>query len=153
MKKLSLFSSLFTLLLLVSITACKKEDDKEPSKTDLITAHSWQGEQVLVLGTDAASNPFFSSLLPDITTMTLTFNRNGTYSASYVDNGQTIPISGNWEFRDNETSIFFDLLTSFGLNETLTIKELSADKLQFSTTVTVPGFPTSLPVDIHFVKK
>ncbi|WP_114783254.1 hypothetical protein [Botryobacter ruber] len=153
MKNYWLFSSLFLVLLLLSFSACQKEEDKEPSKTDMITAHSWQGEQVLVLGTDVATNPLFSGLLPDITTMTLTFNRNGTYNASYVENGQTIPVSGNWEFRDNETSVFFDLLTTFGLNETLSLKELSADKLQFSTTVNIAGFPGSLPVDVHFVKK
>jgi hypothetical protein len=152
MKTSRLLPLIALLFAFTFFTGCKKdkEADPEPSTADRLAANSWQGDKVMALGMDASTNPLFAGRLPDIKTMVLIFKKDGTYTATYTENGQTVPLSGTWELRNNDTSIHFDLLTSFGLEDEVDIKTLTEKSLILTTTVAVPTFG-QVPLEVHFV--
>ncbi|WP_187261432.1 hypothetical protein [Pontibacter beigongshangensis] len=154
MKTSRLLPLIAILLAFTFFTGCKKDkNEPEPELTaeDRLTAKSWQGDKVLALGMDAYAIPQLADMLPDIKTMVLVFKKDGTYTATYSEKGQSVPLSGTWELRKEDTSIYFDLLSTFGLNEEVDIKTLTATSLILTTTVTVPNNPLQIPLEVHFV--
>ncbi|MFT2011321.1 lipocalin family protein [Pontibacter sp. 13R65] len=150
--KTSQLLPLFALLMVFSLfTGCKKDDETpEPSTKEKLVAHNWRGDKVMAMGMDASTHPILASQIPDIKTMVLVFNENNTYTATYSDNGQTIPLSGTWELRNQDKFIHFDLLASFGLPEQVEIKTLTSSNLVLTTTAQVPVLgPT--PLEVHFI--
>lgn len=134
---LFLASSLF-------FSSCDKDKDTEPTKTDLVVAHEWKGERVLVNGIDVSARPEIQSMLLDIKSTTLTLRRDGTYTATYVQAGKSQTTTGTWEFRENETIIFFDLL------DELRIERLTADNMDLEATVDQNG--RTFNAMVQFVK-
>lgn len=137
----------FLLLLLVAtfmFSGCKKDKDTEPTNTDLIVAHEWKGDRVLVNGMDVSNRPEIKSMLLDIKSTALTLRRDGTYTAVYNQNGTTQTTTGTWTFKENETIIYFDLLGD------LQIISLSGNNMNLFKTVTQDN--TTFDAEVHFVK-
>ena len=78
MKKLLLFS---ILLIATSLSSCKKEkeEDPQPTKTELLTAHEWYGVDIVVFkdGTQTDSDKLDSSILFGINKDYFSYDKNG----------------------------------------------------------------------------
>ena len=123
------------LLFLVALTlpflsSCKDKDEATiaPSKTDLLVAHQWRGDQVLMMGINITETGAIQTGIPDIRTIWLTFNKDKTYVAK-TDQG--VRFEGIWRFNEDETKIYFDF---FGLSE-FDLKELTDDNLNIGTRI------------------
>lgn len=103
MKIKKLLTFLFALLLVTSMTSCDKDEDKEPSNTDLLTANTWTGNSLWAFGNDI-SDLFLEELGYDIKKNTVKFDKAG----KYVDSYERSSLNGTWEFADNDKSIIFD---------------------------------------------
>jgi hypothetical protein len=121
-----LLSALFTLALFSSCSRDKK-DEVAPSKTELLVAHAWQGDRVLMMGLDVTESGAIPQDVPDIRTLRLTFKDDKTYMAQSED----INFEGEWRFNEDESKIYFDFL---GLGE-VDVKELTHNNLDLSTSV------------------
>lgn len=116
-------------LALPFLTGCK--DDKEdaaPSNTELLVAHEWKGDQLLLMGINVSETGVNPGSIPDIKTISLTFKKDNTYIAK---NGSVPMVEGNWRFNEDETKIFFDFL---GLGE-FDVKELNEENLYLGTSI------------------
>lgn len=137
----------FLLLMLaatVLFTSCKDDEDPEPTKTDLVVAHEWKGNRIMVNGMDVSNRPEIKSMLLDIKSTTLTLRRDGTYTATYEQNGTPQTTTGNWNFKENETIIYFDLLGD------LQIKTLTDTNMDLIATVEQNGI--SFDAEVQFIK-
>lgn len=142
--KLSIFRLLFFLVVLpLGLLSCKK-DTPEPTNTDLIVAHEWQGDRVLVNGIDVSNRPEIIDMLLDIKSTRLTLRRDGTYTAVYNQAGTTQTSSGNWTFKEDETIIYFDLLGD------LQILRLTTTNMDLIATVSQQNM--SYNAEVRFVK-
>ncbi|GAA4436450.1 hypothetical protein GCM10023188_29520 [Pontibacter saemangeumensis] len=121
-----LLVALFTLPFLFS---CNRHDDEDvaPTKTELLTAHVWQGEKVFLMGLDVTNNEAIPPNAPDVRTLQLTFRPDHTYLAE----SDVLTFEGEWRFNEDETKIYFDFLA---LGE-VDIKELTNDSFQLGTSV------------------
>lgn len=121
-----LLVALFTFPLLF---ACNRHDDEEvePSKSEMLTAHVWQGDKVMMMGIDVTKNEAIPPDAPDVRTMKLTFKPNNTYIAE----SDAFTFEGEWKFNEDETKIYFDFLS---LGE-VDIKELSNNNLHLGTSI------------------
>lgn len=138
------------LLLLVAIpfffSSCKKDKDVEPpTNTDLVVAHEWHGEQVLVGGMDVSARPEIKDMLLDIKSTRLTLRRDGTYTAVYEQAGSMQTTTGTWTFKENETIIYFDLLGD------LIIDKLTTTNMNLIANVNRDG--AVFNAEVRFVKK
>lgn len=115
--------TLLPLALLLSLAACDKEEDKdkEPSKTDLLTANAWKdGEETLQLnGNTGRRTPSAAS------TNTYQFGRDGKLTITAPD-GTTSTAS--WAFAGNETQL---TITRNGGSNTFDMVELSNNRLAY----------------------
>ncbi|WP_299708167.1 hypothetical protein [uncultured Pontibacter sp.] len=101
--------------------SCKKDKDVEPlTNTDLLVAHEWRGQQVLVGGMDVSERPEIKDMLLDIKSTRLTLRRDGTYTAVYEQAGSMQTTTGEWSLKENETIINFDLLGDLKIDELTT---------------------------------
>jgi hypothetical protein len=142
--KLPIFRLLFLFLVLpLGLASCKK-DDPEPTNTDLVVAHEWQGDRVLVNNIDVSSRPEIIDMLLDIKSTRLTLRRDGTYTAVYQQAGTTQTSTGNWSFKENETIIYFDLLGD------LQIQRLTTTNMDLIATVTQNNLTYN--AEVRFVK-
>ncbi|RAU81896.1 hypothetical protein [Pontibacter arcticus] len=142
---------LLMLLSLTVFTACDSDDDEDTTltNTDLITAETWKGDEIRVPALDAL-NISYKDRLPDPKTMTIKFDRNGTYEAQYTLNGQSTKTTGDWEFTDNERKLsgnFFNFPSSEA-----DIDELSATQLHLSTMITAPNIPIPVKAEVRLVR-
>ncbi len=146
MKSISLRYLLILLLTLPVITACD-DDEGEPAltNTDILTAQTWQGEAVIVAGTDVSQNPDLLASLPDVRSLTLKFDADGTYVANFEVSGVETAQEGEWEFRNNEEVLYLDLLEEYELN----IDELTAERLELTTKVMYGTL--AVPAEVKFV--
>lgn len=104
MKSLKFLTYFFAAITLLSFTGCDKDDeDKEPSKTDLLTAATWTGSAIYANGMNI-SEDFIEAFGYDITKNTIKFDKAGSYADRYEN--QTL--TGIWEFTNNEQAILFD---------------------------------------------
>ena len=145
--KFTIFRYLILMLALpLLLASCDDdEDNPEPTKTDLLVAHEWQGDRVLVAGSDVSSLPEIKNMLLDIKSTRLTLRRDGTYTAVYEQAGSTQTTVGTWEFKENETIIYFDLLGD------LQIKNLTTTNMDLIATVNRDN--TTFDAEVRFVKK
>jgi hypothetical protein len=125
--------------------SCKKDKDTEPTKTDLVVAHEWRGERVLVNGLDVSNRQEIKDMLLDIKSTTLTLRRDGTYTAVYDQAGSTQTTTGTWTFKEDETIIYFDLLGD------LTIKNLTTTNMDLIANINRDGM--AFNAEVQFVKK
>lgn len=128
MKKLQ--PLLLALLTLPLFIACDRhEEDKEvgPSKAELLTAHVWQGDKVLLMGIDVTQTGAIPPDAPDVRTLRLTFNEDNTYFAE----SEGLTFDGDWRFNEDETKIYFDFL---GISEA-DVNELTEENLHLGTSV------------------
>ncbi|PVY37382.1 lipocalin family protein [Pontibacter virosus] len=143
--KLYIFRYLLLVLVLpFALVSCDK-DDPEPTKTNLIVAHEWQGDRVLVAGSDVSDLPEIKEMFLDIKSTRLTLRRDGTYTAVYDQAGTSQTTTGTWEFKENETIIYFDLLGD------LQIETLTPTNMDLITTVNRND--TNFDAKVQFVKK
>lgn len=103
MHKLRLLTQLAFLFLFVGLSSCDKDEDKEPTRSELLTGGTWSGFAVYADNQDV-TQLFKEELEYDITKNTLKFNSDGTYADTY----ERVTVSGTWEFTNNEQSILFD---------------------------------------------
>lgn len=127
MKRTHLQLLLLLALLLPVFTACKKDKEVAPSKKELLIAHPWKGDQVLIMGINISESGAIQGGVPNIRTLQLTFNSDNTYIA----NNEDLRFAGIWRFNEDETKIYFDFL---GLGE-FNVKELTKDNLNLSTSI------------------
>lgn len=118
---------LISLFLIPVFFACNKEESS--SRMDLLTAHIWVADSLLVNGEDASGEGEF---LEDFKGDTK-FNEDGSgYLGTHV---------GTWQFASKETQI---IITSESLQIPVTtkIEELSENSLKLTTAVVgEPGPP------------
>lgn len=118
-------------LALPFFTACKKDTEYvAPSNTELLAAHEWKGDQVLMMGMNILETGGAQQGIPDFRTVRLTFHRDNTYVA-VNDEGTTF--NGEWRFNDDETKIHFDFL---GFEE-FDVKKLTDEDLHLSTRISI----------------
>jgi hypothetical protein len=124
MKNIRLITLLFLSLFAITLAGCDNDDeDKDPSKTDLLTAGLWTGNSVYVQGQDITQLLRDSSKF-EIKDLSTRFDKNGEYRETL---GRTLV--GTWEFANNEQSILFDKGTA---NEyTVKITKLSATEFYY----------------------
>jgi hypothetical protein len=104
MKK-QLASLIILIACLVAVSGCKKDDNKPPTKTDILTAKAWKLQDILAFGQNVTTLGL-SSYLGSLTNADFKFNRDGTYTAT---NRTTNAASqGKWEFGSNETQLILD---------------------------------------------
>lgn len=130
MKTLKVISGLLLVFFISNslfFTSCSKDDDedKEKTKTELITSSKWVATSFVMTSTDttmdATSDPefYFKILLKD----------DGTYTIE--ENFETPSTdSGKWEFNSGETSVLFDKGTDDEI--TFTIVKLTEDELEIT---------------------
>lgn len=119
--------TLFSLLLLVFATSCKKE--KTQTKADMLTTHMLVYDmfytnygtpnQTLVYKKDAGNNTL------DLSGNRVHFYKDGTYDEFTPEGTHRI---GNWEFLNNETQV---RVFGAGYNNTATIKVLTEDVFEW----------------------
>ncbi|MBF9254637.1 hypothetical protein I2I11_15135 [Pontibacter sp. 172403-2] len=116
------YNFLRTMLLLfcslVLLTACDKDEEEtipEPTKKDLLTAHDWRGDQVLVNDINVAAIPGVGSNAATFKTMLLSFREDNTYTASFTVSGQPQSFDGTWQFNADETRITLEMLGDFDI--------------------------------------
>ncbi|WP_242928417.1 hypothetical protein [Pontibacter vulgaris] len=113
MKQLRKLNYLFAALFVLVLLGCGDDEDKEPSRRDLLTSTTWQANHVFLDGVDVTSRV-------DLTQTSFKFEKNGNYTFKFDGN----PIIGTWEFADNEQKLVLDKGT--GDEENVKILLLSA---------------------------
>ncbi|WP_162052618.1 lipocalin-like domain-containing protein [Pontibacter pamirensis] len=93
-----------------------------------MVAHEWKGDNMLMMGMSVSEIGAIQNDIPNIQTITLTFNSDNTYVAT-SSNGQIF--EGDWRFNEEETKIYFDFL---GFGE-FDVKKLTSDNLNLSTAI------------------
>jgi hypothetical protein len=125
MKNTSLFYALMALLL-VGLTSCPKDKDPAPpTKTELLTAHTWKVNTIMLNGVDFTNRQevaYFKNSEVD-------FKADKTYSWKTSQGNDT----GVWEFNAAETTIIENKGTQ-GENE-WGVDELTRESLKIRTTL------------------
>ena len=104
------------LITLVAFTGCKKDEDEEPSKTDLITKE-WK----LISIDGETENDEYESL-------TITFETNGDLIIKATGEGTTLSQTAKWSWGTNETTIN---VLIYGEQLVWKLDKLTADALWF----------------------
>jgi hypothetical protein len=117
---------LILCVLLLLVGGCKKEKDKEPSKTDLLVAHSWkdQNQTLRLNATEGTRTPATADV------GFYQFGRDGKVTLGPA-NGTGAPgttSTGTWSFGANESQL---LITLNGSTETFELFELADSRLVF----------------------
>ena len=144
MKKRELYTLLFALITLTIFSSCGKDDPKPVTKTDLLVAHEWRGDQVMVNGIDVSNRPEVTGQIGQIKTVRLTFNRDGTYNARYMTSLGEQTQTGNWSFNEGETKLTFAL---YGETE---VKTLTENNLNLTAKIPFQG--VLFNAEVMFVK-
>jgi hypothetical protein len=113
--------TLLPLAALLVFSACKKDKDKEPSKTDLLTGSTWKdSSEFLQLNSSTGTRTPAAS---DINTYQ--FSRDGKVTVTPASGR---PETGTWSFANNETQLTITNGTDTG---TYDLIELSKDKFSY----------------------
>ncbi len=145
MNKLKLLFFVFAALAFTSLSSCKKEDDAEPSKRDLLTAQTWRGDKLYMNGREITNDPYILEYSIDIKSVKLTFTKDRTYTATYTIGGEKESESGTWDFLNNEQQIDFPFM-----GEKADIKRLTKDNFDISSTFEEDGQKFTL--EMRFIK-
>lgn len=113
--------ALLPLALVLTLAACKKDKDKEPSKTDVLTTTTWKDSQetLQLNGTTGTRTTAAGSA------NTYQFGRYGKVTVTPPSGTAS---SGTWAFVNNETQLS---ITSGSTTTTYEVFELTKDKLSF----------------------
>jgi uncharacterized lipoprotein YehR (DUF1307 family) len=111
-------------LIVLSIASCTK-DEVTTSKTNLIAGKTWVISSVNMMGMDFTAAEIISQ---EGAEFQMVLNVDGT--VKYMDNMGMNPMTGKWEFQQNETQ--FKVSGIDGTNSDLnTITQLTATDLEF----------------------
>ncbi|WP_338759281.1 hypothetical protein WAF17_11435 [Bernardetia sp. ABR2-2B] len=146
MKKINLF--IVFILCLTIFSACKKEDEKEPTAKENLVGKTW-----VITEVDSDISSTFGTLPPELTNefnptqglegQTIIFNENGTFTVEETqqqgnwtlsENGQTLTFSGLVE---GELTDFVDAQTLSDL-QTFEVTTLTDLKLSIQNSTNVP---------------
>ena len=147
MKSSPLLCLFILLLALPALISCDKDDAPGASREELLTTKTWQGNAVFATGVDITDNPELLNTFPDIRTLTLKFETDGTYTANYTENGSPVTQVGEWELRENKTVLFFDLMAAYRLK----IAELNQKRMILTTNVEYES--VTVPADVRFLSE
>ena len=140
-----LYPLLFALLTLTLFSGCGKDDDPGPTtKTDLLVAHEWRGDQVMVNGIDVSNRPEVTGQIGQIKTVRLKFNRDGTYNATFTSGLGEQTQNGTWTFNEDETKMTFELYGE------VDVKRLTENNLDFTAKIPFQG--VLFNAEVMFVK-
>jgi hypothetical protein len=145
MNKIKFFYFLLATMLMFSLVSCDKDDDKEPSNRDLLTAQTWRGDKLYINGREATNEPFIMENYLDIKKTKLKFEKDRAYTATYTVGDETGTESGTWDFKNNEQQIDFAFLS-----DKTDIKRLTRDNLDISATFEENG--NKVTIEMRFVK-
>ncbi|QCR22652.1 copper resistance protein NlpE [Pontibacter sp. SGAir0037] len=137
------------ILVLTVFTSCKKdkEDEATPSTEQMLVADEWQGSAVMAMGLDVSARPEVREVFPDIKTLTLSFNNDGTYIATYRENNTPQTISGRWQLLNNGKVLSIDMIGD------LEIKTITQNQLILATKVPLEGSAgVTVETEAHFVR-
>ena len=144
MNKKILLTQLLFLFTLTFLTSCGKEDDPELTKTDILVAEEWKGDQVLVNGMDVSEREEVINEIGRIKTARMKFDRNGTYHATYQNNDGQQEEDGTWEFNEDETKMTFNLYGE------VNVVRLTDNNLDFTAKIPFQG--AVFDAEVKFVK-
>lgn len=145
MMKKQLYPILFALFTLTFFTGCGKDDDPGPvTKTDMLVAHEWRGDQVMVNGIDVSTRPEVTGQIGEIKTVRLKFEEDGTYNATFTSALGPQTQAGNWSFNEDETKLTFEL---YGETDVKTLTENNLD-----LTAKIPFQGVMFNAEVMFVK-
>ncbi|WP_338793407.1 hypothetical protein V9L05_09900 [Bernardetia sp. Wsw4-3y2] len=116
MKKINLF--FVFVLFFALLSACKKDDEKEPTAKENLVGKTW-----VITEVDSDISSTFGTLPPELTNdfnpteglegQTIIFNENGTFLVGEDDNQQ----QGNWTLSENGQTLTFSGLAEGDLTE------------------------------------
>lgn len=144
MNKLRLLTLLFTALFFITLSSCSKDDDVEPGKRQLLTAHEWVGSAVYSNGYKAPDDGAL-----EVKSIKLNFKEDRTFTATYRYNGVPQTEEGLWDLKDNNTKINFPFLNQPG--EDSDVMRLTDSNFDVSTVYTLSD-GTKQSVELRFVK-
>jgi hypothetical protein len=147
MKPNYLFLLIISFFTFSALTSCDKDDDPGVSREELLTSKVWQGNAVFATGIDITDNPELLNTFPDIRTLTLKFETDGTYTAEYIENNSPVTQVGEWEFRENQTVLYFDLMAAYKLK----IGELNSKRMILTTNIEYES--VTVPADVRFLSE
>ena len=140
MNKIKLLTFLFATLIISTLSSCDKDDDKEPSRTALLTDPTWQGNRAFIDGQDITS-------LIDIDNTSFKFKTNGTYDVVLSGTAE----NGTWEFTNNEQKLLLDKGTDGELP--VDILRLTDSNLDIKWTEEDEDTGEMYTVELRFIKK
>ncbi|MBC5992376.1 hypothetical protein [Pontibacter cellulosilyticus] len=140
MNKIKLLTFLFATLIITTLTSCDKDDDKEPSRTALLTDPTWQGNRAFIDGQDVTS-------FIDIDNTSFKFKTNGTYDIVLTGTSE----NGTWEFTNNEQKLLLDKGTDSELP--VDILRLTDANLDLKWTQEDEDTGEMYTVELRFIKK
>jgi len=135
MKNISIL--LAGLLLAGSLAGCKKDDDKDPSKVDLLTAKNWQQTAGTATSTDrgiTTTVDIYKDQEACEKDNFLKFNSNKTVDVNEgptrCDASDPQVVSGSWDLNSDQTKLYLNSTAlGGGLTAQLEVVELSSSKL------------------------
>lgn len=98
MKKIKLLSTLLLLASVLLISSCKKDDDPVLTKTQLLTQNTWK------YSSGTSSDPAIQAILVLYNGQEYVFKIDKTFTG--ILGG--FPVSGVWEFSENETHLILN---------------------------------------------
>jgi len=146
MKKSAIY---LTSILLLIITSCGKEktnnEQENPTIFDLLTAHDWQGVEVIryVNGQASTHTP--------ITDTKYVFETD--YHYQKIENNAAVQ-DGTWEWLDGTSQIrlrYFDASLNHNILDDLNVTKITTDKLEYFVPV-IDGSNNLLRDDFYFKK-
>jgi hypothetical protein len=92
------------------------------------------------------TDPRLQQVVAAFSNSTILFKSDGTYTSTENSSGSIS--SGTWELQSGDTQLYINTGTD---KYTFTIKELAANSLKLTTTVTVgpPIIPTPIPIPVE----
>lgn len=111
MTRRTIHTLLWALLSIALFSGCSKNDPtpKPVTKTDLLVAHAWHGDQVLIGGVDVSARPEITGQVGQIKTVQILFKKDGTYNATLTTGMGPQTQSGKWAYNADETKLTFEL--------------------------------------------
>ncbi|OKL41721.1 hypothetical protein [Pontibacter flavimaris] len=107
MNKLNLFTLFFASLFMLTLVSCDKDDDKDLSKTELLTGGEWTGDQIWMLGNNMTET--LKNYGVTASQIQLDFKKDGSYT---IKSEGEVMQDGAWEFSTGEKEITTDKGTS-----------------------------------------
>ena len=128
---LHLSISTIILMVLVTMTGCKKDNDSknELNKKVLLTSHIWKFNDLSSTSTDSNIQLAVSLIKALKGNASINFTTGGTYTMSLLAGSD----NGSWEFNAGETSIIMDNGTAYESEEI--IVQLTSNILEFKENV------------------